>query len=71
MKPENVKVGTKVRVKLNMNLHELAFYKHYHGNVGTVISEPDEDGDVRVEFGSGDTDTGHYSNLKRVKEKHS
>lgn len=68
MKLKNVKVGTKVRVKLNMNL---AFYKHYHGNVGTVISEPDEDGDVRVEFGSGDTDIGHYSNLKRIKEKHS
>ena len=71
MKLENVKVGTKVRVKTEMNDDVLSFYRHYRGAVGTVIEAPDDDGDVRVEFNSGYTDIGHYSNLKRIKEKHS
>ena len=71
MKLENVKVGTKVRVKHSMNPDGLAFWANYRGKVGTVIAAPDEDGDVRVDFGSDRTDIGHYSNLKRVKEKHS
>lgn len=71
MKLENVKVGTKVRVKTEMHNGVLSFYLQYLGVVGTVIEAPDEDGDVRVEFNSGYTDIGHHSNLKRVKEKHS
>ena len=66
MKLENVKEGTEVRVKHSMNPHELAFYRSYHGKVGTVIAVPDSDGDVRVDFGFDGTDIGHYSNLKRV-----
>lgn len=71
MKLENVKVGTKVRVKTGMNAGTLSFYTRHRGSVGTVIEAPDEDGDVRVEFSDGSTDWGHYSNLKRIKEKHS
>lgn len=71
MKLENVKVGTKVRVKTEMNNGVLSFYLRHRGSVGTVIATPDEDGDVNVEFSDGSTDMGHYSNLKRIKEKHS
>ena len=71
MKLENVKVGTTVRVKTEMNEDTLSFYTRYRGAVGTVIKAPDEDGDVLVEFNDGRTDYGHYSNLKRIKEKHS
>lgn len=71
MKLENVKVGTKVRVKTEMNVGTLAFYTRHRGSVGTVIEAPDEDGDVKVEFSDGSNDIGHYSNLKRIKEKHS
>ena len=71
MKLENVKVGTKVRVKTEMNGSTLSFLRRHRGSVGTVIESPDEDGDVRVEFSDGYTDIGHYSNLKRIKEKHS
>ena len=71
MKLENVKVGTKVRVKTEMNEGTLSFYTRNHGAVGTIIKAPDVDGDVEVEFSDGATDIGHYSNLKRIKEKHS
>lgn len=71
MKLENVKVGTKVRVKHKMNQGKLIFISPYRGAVGTVIEAPDEDGDVRVQFSGGSVDVGHYSNLKRIKEKHS
>lgn len=71
MKLENVKVGTKVRVKTEMNEDVLSFYIRHQGSVGTVIAPPDVDGDVRVEFSNGANDIGHYSNLKRIKEKHS
>ncbi len=71
MKLENVKVGTKVRVKTEMNEDVISFYLRHRGSVGTVIGVPDEDGDVKVEFSGGYTDIGHYSNLKRIKEKHS
>ena len=71
MKLENVKVGTKVRVKTGINEGTLSFYNRHRGSVGTVIEAPDEDGDVKVEFSDGATDIGHYSNLKRIKEKHS
>ena len=68
MKLENVKVGTKVRVKTEMNGDVIAFYACHRGSVGTVIAPPDVDGDVRVEFSNGTVDTGHHSNLKRIKE---
>lgn len=71
MKLENVKLGTKVRVKTEMNEDVLSFYIRHQGSVGTVITPPDVDGDVRVEFSNGANDIGHYSNLKRIKEKHS
>lgn len=71
MKFENVKVGTKVRVKTEPTRGSLTFYMRYWGSVGTVIEPPDVDGDVEVEFSDGSTDVGHYSNLKRIKEKHS
>ena len=71
MKLENVKVGTKVRVKTETNDNALAFFMSHRGSVGTVIEAPDEDGDVKVEFSDGSTDIGHYSDLKRIKEKHS
>ena len=71
MKLENVKVGTKVRVKTEMNEDVLSFYIRHRGSVGTVIEAPDVDGDVLVEFSDGSTDVGHHSNLKRIKEKHS
>lgn len=71
MKLENVKVGTTVRVKTEMNKDVIAFYTRHRGSVGTVIAPPDVDGDVRVEFSDGSNDIGHYSNLKRIKEKHS
>lgn len=71
MKLENVKVGTKVRVKTEMTKDTLSFFTRHRGSVGTVIEAPDSDGDVRVEFSDGTTDIGHYSNLKRIKEKHS
>jgi ribosomal protein L21E len=71
MKLENVKVGTKVRVKTEMNGDTLSFYTRHHGSVGTVIAAPDSAGDVEVEFADGATDYGHHSNLKRIKEKHS
>lgn len=71
MKLENVKVGTTVRVKTEMNNGVLSFYLRHRGAVGTVIEAPDEDGDVHVEFSDGSTDVGHHSNLKRIKEKHS
>lgn len=71
MKLENVKVGTTVRVKTEMGVDVLSFYLRHRGAVGTVIATPDEDGDVNVEFSDGSTDMGHYSNLKRIKEKHS
>lgn len=71
MKLENVKVGTKVRVKTEMNKDVLSFYLRYRGVVGTVIGAPDVDGDVTVEFSDGTVDIGHHSNLKRIKEKHS
>ena len=71
MKLENVKVGTTVRVKTEMNNGVLSFYSRYRGSVGTVIEPPDVDGDVKVEFSDGIVDIGHYSNLKRIKEKHS
>ena len=71
MKLENVKVGTKVRVKTEMNNGVLSFYLRHRDSVGTVIATPDEAGDVNVEFSDGSTDMGHYSNLKRIKEKHS
>lgn len=71
MKLENVKVGAKVRVKHEMNPDALSFYTGHRGTKGTVIEAPDSDGDVRVEFSDGSTDIGHYSNLKRIKEKHS
>lgn len=68
MKLKNVKVGAKVRVKITITPDRLAFYTRYRGTVGTVLEEPDEDGDVYVAFDSGHTDIGHYSNLKRIKE---
>ena len=71
MKLENVKVGTKVRVKTEMNNGVLSFYLCHRGAVGTVIAAPAPDGDVNVEFNDGTTDYGHHSNLKRIKEKHS
>lgn len=71
MKLENVKVGTTVRVKIEMNECVLTFCMRHRGAVGTVIESPDEDGDVYVEFSDGTTDIGHHSNLKRIKEKHS
>lgn len=71
MKLENVKVGTKVRVKTEMNDGVLSFYLRHRGSVGTVIATPDEDADVLVEFSDGSTDYGHHSNLKRIKENHS
>lgn len=71
MKLENVKVGTKVRVKTEMNEDVLSFFSRHRGSVGTVIEAPDEDGDVLVKFSDGRTDYGHRSNLKRIKEKHS
>ena len=71
MKLENVKVGTKVRVKTEMNEDVLSFFSRHRGSVGTVIEAPDEDGDVIVEFSDGRDDIGHHSNLKRIKEKHS
>ena len=71
MKLENVKVGTKVRVKTDMNNGVLSFYLRHRGSVGTVIEPPDVDGDVKVKFSDGIVDVGHYSNLKRIKEKHS
>ena len=71
MKFENVEVGTKVRVKTEMNGDVLSFFSRHRGAVGTVIDEPDEDGDVCVEFSGGYTDIGHHSNLKRIKEKQS
>lgn len=71
MKLENVKVGTKVRVKLQQSDSTTRFYSRYCGVVGIIISPPDEDYDVKVEFSDGTTDFGHHSNLKRIKEKHS
>lgn len=71
MKPENVKVGTKVRVKNEMNDAVLGFFTRHRGSVGTIKTKPDVDGDVKVEFSDGVQDIGHYSNLKRIKEKHS
>ena len=72
MKLENVKVGTKVRVKTEPPRGgSLTFYMRYWGSVGTVIEPPDVDGDVAVEFSDGTVDVGHYSGLKRIKEKHS
>ena len=71
MKLENVKVGTKVRVKTEPPWSSLTFYMRYWGAVGTVIEPPNVDGDVEVEFSDGYIDIGHYSNLKRIKEKHS
>ena len=71
MKLANVKVGTKVRVKTEMNDDVISFFVRHRGAVGTVIKAPDVDGDVTVEFSDGTTDIGHYSNLKRIKEKHS
>lgn len=71
MKLENVKVGTKVRVKTETCGGVITFYMRYRGAVGTVIEPPDVDGDVKVEFSDGIVDVGHYSNLKRIKEKHS
>lgn len=71
MKLENVKVGTKVRVKTEMYGGVITFYMRYWGAVGMVIEPPDEDGDVKVEFSDGIVDIGHHSNLKRIKEKHS
>lgn len=71
MKLENVKVGTKVRVKTEMNDNVLWFFMRHRGAVGTVSEAPDEDGGVEVEFSDGSTDVGHHSNLKRIKEKHS
>ena len=71
MKLENVKVGTTVRVKTEMNDDVLSFYLRHRGAVGTVIEAPDEDGDVTVQFDDGRIDFGHHSNLKRIKEKHS
>ena len=71
MKLENVKVGTKVRVKTTLNNGVLSFYMRNRDVVGTVMASPDEDGDVYVKFSDGSTDCGHYSNLKRIKEKHS
>lgn len=71
MKLENAKVGTKVRVKTGTCGGSTTFYMRYWGSVGTIIEAPDVDGDVQVEFSDGRTDWGHYSNLKRIKEKHS
>lgn len=71
MKLENVKVGTKVRVKTEMHEDVLSFFVYHRGSVGTVIEAPDEGGDVTVEFSDGAIDSGHHSNLKRIKEKHS
>lgn len=70
MKLENVKVGTKVRVKTETN-EGTPFFVCHLGSVGTVIEPPDVDGDVTVEFSDGAVDSGHHSNLKRIKEKHS
>ena len=50
---------------------KLWFFTRHRGSIGTVIEAPDEDGDVHVEFSDGAQDIGHYSNLKRIKEKHS
>lgn len=71
MKLENVKVGTKVRVKQKQELGQTTFYTGWLCSVGTIVCTPDSDGDVEVEFTDGTTDLGHYSNLKRIKEKHS
>lgn len=71
MKLENVKVGTKVRVKTETNAGTLPFFVYHLGSVGTVIEPPNVDGDVTVEFSDGAVDSGHHSNLKRIKEKHS
>ena len=71
MKLANVKVGTSVRVKTEMNEDVVSFFSRHRGAVGTVIKAPDVDGDVTVGFSDGTTDIGHYSNLKRIKEKHS
>ena len=71
MKLENVKVGTKVRVKTEMNEGVISFLVRHRGAVCTVIAAPDEDGDVTVAFDDGRIDYGHRSNLKRIKEKHS
>ena len=71
MKFENVKVGTKVRVKTKMNDDVTPFFRRHLDTVGTVIESPDSGVDVKVEFSDGSIDIGHYSNLKRIKEKHS
>ena len=71
MKLENVKVGTKVRVKTEMTEDTLFFYTRHRGSVGTIIELPDDGGDVAVKFSGGVIDIGHYINLKRIKEKHS
>ena len=71
MKLENVKVGTKVRVKQKQALGQTPFCTGRLGSVGTIVASPDIDGDVVVEFSDGRNDFGHYSNLKRIKEKHS
>jgi len=71
MKLENVKVGTKVRVKTEMHEYTLSFFPRHRGSVGTIKTKPDTGGDVIVEFSDGAQDIGHYSNLKRIKENHS
>ena len=78
MKLKNAVIGQVVQIK---DIHEpptegdaRICYRYgvtVEEHEGVIVSEPDEDGDVKVEFSDGSNDIGHHSNLKRIKEKHS
>lgn len=67
MKLVNCKVGTKVVVKYSqVRSGNTRFYSRSVGQVCTITSVPDVDGDVRVQVDStGDRDMGHHTNLRK------
>lgn len=68
MKLKNCVVGQRVQVKEDINPSTLNFIRSFRGQEVTIIGSPDVDGDVRVLLDNGDTDVGHHTNLRKIKE---
>ena len=66
MKLVNCEIGTKVVIKASQKAN-LRFFDRNVGQVCTIVSLPDGDGDVRVLVEStSTTDIGHHTNLRKL-----
>jgi hypothetical protein len=67
MKLKNVKIGMKVLVK---DKEDSRFYPHNRGKIGVVkwVTSNTYLVNVGVCFGDGESDCGHHTDLKLIKE---